>query len=63
VQRRGDVGEPQVDAADVEPGQRSGATAHVSHLGVHEVRDVLAGPAGGQVRVAAERDSLAVGRH
>jgi hypothetical protein len=62
--RRGrDVGQPHVDAADIQADHGRGAAAQVGDVLVHLVGDVAAGAPGGQVGVPAQRDDLAAGRH
>ena len=57
--RERDVGQPDVDAAHVQGGRGRGPAAHRRDLGMHEVGDVRAGAAGGQVGVPAQRHGLA----
>jgi len=61
--RLADVGQPQVDAADVQSYDRRGADAHPGDRRVHRVGHVLAGAAGGEVGVVAQLDHLAAGGH
>ncbi|MBO4270418.1 hypothetical protein [Microbispora triticiradicis] len=57
-----DVGQPHVDAADVQADHGRGPAAHFGDVLVHQVGHVAAGSTGGQVRVPTQGHEPAAGR-